>query len=146
MKLRTDFVTNSSSSSFIVVKMSDFKNYKNKFIRESKKYVIGESGELSFGWGIEKHTDFDTKVNWLALIAHYNDLSTEFLEAAIKELTGCSSIITDAFYKAIDDGDAYIDHQSSDDPESIFVLKNYDILIKFLGNDESYVWVDNDNH
>ena len=66
MKKRIDFVTNSSSASYLVV----FK--KDKFdenIPQSNKYIVGRKGELEFLRHYEIMRSFDDKLNFLSILA-----------------------------------------------------------------------------
>lgn len=69
MKLRNDFVSNSSSSSFIVISNKgsymDNTNFKNMY-----DVVILPSidGCKEFGWQTEKYYDVWSKLNWAALV------------------------------------------------------------------------------
>lgn len=66
MKQRNDFVSNSSSSSFIVIKDTNCQNF--NFNDETIKVPNSDSGNLEFGWGFQKYDDFWSKLNFCALI------------------------------------------------------------------------------
>ena len=56
---RSGFVSNSSSSSFIVIG-----NEEHIIPEMDDYYIIGERGKYNFGWEFEKSTDFHSRVNW----------------------------------------------------------------------------------
>ena len=68
MKTRTDFVSNSSSSSFIVIGGANYSNinwYGDTITLPTYK------GCSCFGWEFEKHYDFFSKLNFCALLVIY---------------------------------------------------------------------------
>jgi hypothetical protein len=98
--LRTDFVSNSSSSSFVVICHTNYDklNYYNDTIT-----LPTYNGHKYFGWEFEKHYDFFSKLNFCALlviyaycykedIEYYNNLlkqkpnDIEYIKRKIKEL------------------------------------------------------------
>jgi len=66
MKARCDFVSNSSSSSFIVISDKGEKKVPN-FEGESL-FVPCDYGCKSFQWQTERYYDFYSKLNWCAII------------------------------------------------------------------------------
>lgn len=64
MKLRNGFVSNSSSSSFIVIKQGklDYIEFEH-----NNPVVLGELGESNFGWQQDRYSNFNDKVNWAYL-------------------------------------------------------------------------------
>jgi hypothetical protein len=66
MKIRTDFVSNSSSSSFIVINSTNIK-YHN-FHGQEIAVPNTELGQCEFGWSFEKYHSFGDKLNFCALL------------------------------------------------------------------------------
>lgn len=77
MKVRVDFVTNSSSSSFIVISNEDYTKEDLELLRghlddyameRFKEIGIFEKGKHQFGWEEEKSYDFESKINFLLIL------------------------------------------------------------------------------
>lgn len=148
MKIREGFISNSSSSCFVVV--SNNGNYHRPSLEiNNGTLIIGDHGNMEFGWEFEKFYGFWDKVNWAVMQAHYSNMSEQRI-AMIKK------VIMDAYpevkeidirLKSDDDGgdrySGYIDHQSVGESEEIF--DNESILRNFIFGANSYVQGGNDN-
>ena len=119
MKTRHDFVSNSSSSTTIVIstEIEDYKTF--KWSKAPLLIPAPELGETEFGWQIEEYNGFFDKLNWCAIIVNevrYNDKSkAEDMEALLKEVCAMNFKLNVKMSSAkrISEMGAYIDHQSS---------------------------------
>lgn len=175
MKTRTGFVSNSSSSSFIVI------NKKSKYVNDLDKLrnlyggrplvVDNNFGMAQFGWEMEEYYSFESKVIFSYLQASYmlnNDISfkndtaetisarnafgKKWLEMLEKVLIGdlyVSNIEWNLNLKwSVDDERkvAYIDHQSASyEGRNTEMFDNEESLKAFLFNNNSYIVTGNDN-
>lgn len=161
MKVRSGFVSNSSSSSFVVIgQRQDGMMNKNR-VRvalgledDDSLLVIDEnSGECEFGWNPDIHSFAGDRVIFAYLQTRYakSDEWYNLLEDVIKECAGVTEIQW-RFRKYEDfDSDcfihAYIDHQSNaTEGMNTEIFDSRDALTRFLFNDDSYIQTDNDNY
>lgn len=135
MKIRTGFVSNSSSTSFIIISDSCNEDPKNFNIKDKTLKI---SGFYEFGWNIELHYDFNSKAAFCYLQCKDNSEHLNLLNAVIIDYLGCSKVIWDV------DNDSYIDHQSMYTESSVFKFK-YNFIKHFLFSTKSFLQMGSDN-
>ena len=141
MKTRKGFVSNSSSSSFIVI--ADSGGWTEMKI-DGQLDLNGSCGENRFGWQEETYSDFASKVNWALLQADvYEDDSKEGLRSmiakVIMEYTGATNVIFDEDVK-----NGYIDHESIGGGNEL-MFESEVAMKNFLFNTNSCIENNNDN-
>lgn len=160
MKTRGGFVSNSSSSSFIVIDPSPVPDDYRLSGHEGKTITLGLEGEAEFGWGPETLYDVHDRLNFTYLQALYFELQDvlnlqlERLNAAIIRRTGATDVrwmITTSYIDtsmagAINLRWGYIDHQShACNGENMQMFESDDSLDRFLFGANSKIHLDNDN-
>lgn len=175
MKTRVDFVSNSSSSSFIVI--SDKGNLDTTDVVASIDYndVLmlpnSELGCTEFGWQTQRYYNIFDKLNWAAIIlleimVNEENMSTEdkmkreisnplftfvelekMLKQFCKDRFGVDVELRKDEYRKSYYNVGYIDHQSSyrETPGNARMFKSYKMLEDFLMNTHSYIDNSNDN-
>ena len=144
MKIRNGFVSNSSSSSFIIISDGELIPFDSK----DQIWNSFSDGETEFGWQFDTYSDVDSKVNFafLQALEVNNEEWLKMLEEVIKEHTGASSVehgfeIENGFSR-----NGYIDHQSSSyEGANIEMFKSKEKLKQFLFCDDSCIENSNDN-
>lgn len=171
MKTRNDFVSNSSSSSYIVI--TNTGKYVNPFINtfEIIELPMKYDGCREFGWQTEKYYDICSKLNWASIVIldkidlESGETSSEYLTSEIskpwfraeamenmlkkvcKEKFGIDVELRKDEYRDHSWEVGYIDHQSSirESPENGRMFMTKEMLYDFLANDNSYIDNSNDN-
>ena len=165
MKIRSGFVSNSSSSSFIVIEPSGKESILNEMRRRYANTILtvdGDFGRTEYGWENEESNDFESKVIFAYMQALYmiecvkpdgNEVGNQWidmLERVIREGTGCNdiewNIVIDYDKEAVGKQRGYIDHQSaSHEGENTEMFESESSLYNFLFNDGSYIQTGNDH-
>ena len=145
MKIRKGFVSNSSSSSFIVI--SNSFSLSNKMNLDS--CIVGDEGETQFGWDVFDYFDTESKINFVYLQILYTGnkfirkARENMFESVMIEQYGCSDIQYTISFKNFE---SYIDHQSNAGcDKNIEMFRDKETLRSFLFDSESYIHTDNDN-
>lgn len=145
MKYRNGFVSNSSSSSFIVIG----NNFPNNVVNVTN-FVIGNEGETEFEWQHETYDGMDDRINftWLQI------RDSNFSQKKKEKLTNWLYLIIANYFsikfkdisisKNIEGG--HIDHQSSSREDSnIEMFESIETMKRFILCNDSYIECGNDN-
>jgi len=147
MKKRFGFVSNSSSTSFIVI-CDDESTLDFSVLDQYKDigaiYIGAYGGESEFGWEFKQWNDFASKLNWTILqIRDSFDLGEQ-----VELLQMVYEVLTEHFDgKIYDRLNGYIDHQSCvrENPRNGEILESKEKLRSFLFNPKSFIQGGNDN-
>ncbi len=166
MKMRTHFVSNSSSSSYIVIAHNrdiydQISNIQENYGNRDTLAVDGSMGKTAFGWENEVNSDFWSKLNFCYIqaqcsrydrsIGKYGEYVPNLewmtmLENVLKNNLNVKNVEVNinVDYNA---GDyAYIDHQSAAyKGRNIEMFTSERTLTCFLFNNHSYIQGGNDN-
>jgi hypothetical protein len=157
MKKRYGFVSNSSSSSFLVVKGGRY-NYL-LYAKDNILVVDKDFGTCQFGWGPETIYDAPSKIIFAYLqilyIKEYDpgaefkkiaDDCLDMLENVIINNTNVKAIVWDIVINDYNNF-SYIDHASSAaEGQNTEIFDSEDTLKDFIFGSNSYIRLDNDNH
>ena len=146
MKTRLSFVSNSSSTSFVVIGKQDPIKYP-----VSQVVSNADFGETEFGWGPDVVYGAGSLINFAFIQTDYgrNPARLEILERVIKEHLGDIEII----WEISEDAECmskqwgYIDHASSHaEGQNLEIFESDAVLKHFLFSPDSKIVLDNDNH
>jgi hypothetical protein len=153
MKIRLGFVSNSSSSSFVIIDSSgQYCKIKPTNV-STNTYSIGKTGETEFGWGPDRIVDVDSKINWAAMQAQYARDAAWFkmieeviLQSGIKAVD-CRIALDYEEVNGYNESWGYIDHQSTtlENGSLAEIFESPEKLKDFLLGVGSYVQIGNDN-
>lgn len=139
-KYRRDFVTNSSSSSYIMIVPSERQTIEEDY------YVMGEKGETDFGWQVHSYHDIHSRINFAYLQARIAD-KVAWKEAVVNMILEHTRVLTVDTALLDNDDNGYIDHQSSAvDGQNIEMFDSYQDLYDFIFGSDSAIYNDNDNY
>jgi len=154
MKIHNGFISNSSSSSFIIINAK--RGYSNLPIPSDGILIVDNHlGETEFGWGPGDCRLVGDRIIFSYLQTQYADVSLsdiwlDMLEDCIKKETGCKVIdwrISLNYETQEGYAWGYIDHQSSaGEGCNTEMFMSYDNLRDFLFGKDSLIHLDNDNY
>jgi len=155
VKHRKGFVSNSSSSSFIVIADTDQKVHFTDHTGQTLELGDRHGGESEFGWAHEQYYDLYSKINFAYLQTksmggEIGDQWLAMLEEVLLENSKASLIQWSWNTYTYSNGETslqgYIDHQSAArEGENTELFNSKEALQNFLFDMNSYIETDNDN-
>jgi len=159
VKYRSGFVSNSSSSSFLVITPEYSPHYEKQdityFIKDGVLYVNECWCGTEFGWCNVRYDHIGDKLAFAYLQCCYlhecganKSELVDMIDSVMKEAyPEIREINWDSIRYDFEDNDAYIDHQSNACAnENIEIFDSVENMRDFLINPLSYIQGDNDNH
>ncbi|MFW6002511.1 MAG: hypothetical protein ACOCQD_04150 [archaeon] len=164
MKIRNGFVSNSSSSSFIVIGTGNLSIPEHN--RADLNVPQDFGGQVEFGWGPETYYDFGSRLNFAYMQTQYASQNGDpllqkalehtqghanswlhMLEAVLRKNLGVTTINWNLDVDDYSGDGGYIDHQSNArEGENTEMFNSIDELERFLFAEDSMIEEDNDNH
>ena len=158
MKIRLDFVSNSSSSSYIVICTDGIETY--NFNYQNIQLPAFEHGTSQFDWEVRDIYDIWSKLNFCALqlllLKGVQDRNDEYSKKCNwnGSYYRCYNMFVDVCKDIlhldpiiVDDNKSFIDHQSCvTENANMEMFESKEQLIAFLTSRNSYIHTDNDNH
>lgn len=145
MKMRNGFVSNSSSSSFVVIGNGVHQTLKPD---ENGILVVGPDvgGTSEFGWEVVDHDDIFSRINFAYLQSRENEGWRNMWFDVLLKQTDVKHVVwvpnEDEFYP-----DGYIDHASAAcEGENTEIFDNEEALTNFIFAEDSNIHTDNDNY
>ena len=139
MKTRNGFVSNSSSSSFVIIAEGGHKELTPPWAMGQVLRLGDTVGTTEFGWGPDTVRGVGSRLNLAWILSEEDgDRRHELLRAIMDEYPTVQDVEFHSTY-------AYVDHQSLDHM-SDEVFRSDDSLRSFLFYRDSEIHLDNDNH
>ncbi len=145
MKIREGFVSNSSSTSFVIIDASSgHKKLKGPL-------VFGDKGVREFGWGPQTLIGMHSRINFAYIQTYESPERLKMLEDVIHEHSGLTEPIVWHIaldYEHSNNGErwGYIDHQSAAcEGKNLEMFESKKVLKDFLFGVHSQIILDNDN-